>query len=199
MKGLQRTSGLPVREPSVWGKHRTEVTEATEGEGVVAKGLQRTSGLPERESSVWGKHRTEVTEATEGEVGEATEGGVMEGRRGRVRLRPNRDVEWWSGGVFSGSFSFSSSSFSYSSPSSSFVLVWRSSGVVRMMGEMMGGSLVSCEKQTTRRQRRRARGRLGGGLVAKGLRRTSGLPVREPGVWGKHRTEGNWDWWRKVP
>jgi hypothetical protein len=30
-KGLQRTSGLSVREPGLWGKHRTEVTEATEG------------------------------------------------------------------------------------------------------------------------------------------------------------------------
>ena len=67
VKGLQRTSGLPVREPGVWGKHRTEVIEATEGEGEVVKGLQRTSGLAEREPSVWGKHRTEVTEATEGE------------------------------------------------------------------------------------------------------------------------------------
>jgi len=44
-KGLQRTSGSPVREPGVWGKHRTEVTDATEGElGWVAKSLQRTSG-----------------------------------------------------------------------------------------------------------------------------------------------------------
>ena len=73
----------------MWGKHRTEVTEATEGEvGLVAEGLERTSGLPVREPGVWGKHRTEVTE-----------GEGMEGCRGRVRLRPNRDVEWWSGGV----------------------------------------------------------------------------------------------------
>jgi hypothetical protein len=65
--------------------------EATEGEvGLVAKGLQRTSGLSVREPGLWGKHRTEVTEATEEEG--------MEGCRGRVRLRPNRDVEWWSGG-----------------------------------------------------------------------------------------------------
>jgi hypothetical protein len=63
--------------------------EVTEGEGM--KGLERTSGLSVREPGVWGKHRTEVTEATEGEG--------MEGCRGRVRLRPNRDVEWWSGGV----------------------------------------------------------------------------------------------------
>jgi hypothetical protein len=31
-KGLQRTSGLAEREPGVWRKHRTEVTEVTEGE-----------------------------------------------------------------------------------------------------------------------------------------------------------------------
>ena len=66
--------------------------EATEGEvGLVAEGLERTSGLLVREPGVWGKHRTEVTEATEGEG--------MEGCRGRVRLRPNRDVGWWSVGV----------------------------------------------------------------------------------------------------
>ena len=123
--------------------------EATEGEvGLVAKGLERTSGLSVREPGLWGKHRTEATEE---------EG--MEGCRGRVRLRPNRDVECWSVGVFDRS--------SYSFSSSSFVLVCRSSGVVRMMG----GSLVSCEKQTTRQRRRaRARGRSGGGRsVAKGL------------------------------
>ena len=61
-----------VREPwAIRGKHRTEVTEATEGElEWVPESFSGTSGGSVREdASYWGKHRTEVTEATEGELG----------------------------------------------------------------------------------------------------------------------------------
>ncbi len=50
-----------VRESGQWGKHRTEVTEVTEGLGGHGGFRARIGPM--------GKHRTEVTEATEGACG----------------------------------------------------------------------------------------------------------------------------------
>ena len=48
-----------------WGKHRTEVTEVTEGEHYGEASV--TPWLMGGKRANWGKHRTEVTEVTEGE------------------------------------------------------------------------------------------------------------------------------------
>jgi hypothetical protein len=49
------------------GKHRTEVTEVTEGETACVRGFRWTWVMGEKHANP-GKHRTEVTEATEGET-----------------------------------------------------------------------------------------------------------------------------------
>jgi hypothetical protein len=57
----------PAREVAVRGKHRTEVTEATEaGAGSGAKSCSVNTVAPVQVVTDWEKHRTEVTEATEG-------------------------------------------------------------------------------------------------------------------------------------
>jgi hypothetical protein len=64
---LSVVSWASGREISFRGKHRTEVTEATEGDlGWVAKILSVTAWTFVREIGATEKHRTEVTEATEG-------------------------------------------------------------------------------------------------------------------------------------
>ena len=50
-----------------WGKHRTEVTEVTEGEHYGGE-ASVTPWLMGGKRANWGKHRTEVTEVTEGEL-----------------------------------------------------------------------------------------------------------------------------------
>ena len=50
-----------------WGRHRTEVTEVTEGEGVVDERFWMDGWLLGGKRANWGRRRTEVTEVTEGE------------------------------------------------------------------------------------------------------------------------------------
>jgi hypothetical protein len=53
-----------------WGKHRTEVTEVTEGEPALwTRGFGGHRWLMGEKHADWGKHRTEVTEVTEGGTG----------------------------------------------------------------------------------------------------------------------------------
>jgi hypothetical protein len=56
----------PGRETHASGKHRTEVTEGTEGDGLWRGVLWATPAAPGRKTRAGGKHRTEVTEGTEG-------------------------------------------------------------------------------------------------------------------------------------
>jgi hypothetical protein len=66
-KLLPGTAPAWVRESGETGKHRTEATEVTEGDGVGARNSYRDSaGLGARVRRR-GKHRTEVTEVTEGD------------------------------------------------------------------------------------------------------------------------------------
>ena len=69
-KAVQWTLAASGREARDRGKHRTEVTEVTEGDwGLVAKAVQWTLAASGREARDRGKHRTEVTEVTEGGLG----------------------------------------------------------------------------------------------------------------------------------
>jgi hypothetical protein len=57
---LVDVSGLPGEGHANRGKHRTEVTEATEGDWVGGELiLVDVSGLPGEGHANWGKHRTE--------------------------------------------------------------------------------------------------------------------------------------------
>jgi hypothetical protein len=59
-----------VRELREWEKHRTEVSEVTEGEWeLMAESFLVKAVASVRELREWGKHRTEVTEVTEGGIG----------------------------------------------------------------------------------------------------------------------------------
>jgi hypothetical protein len=59
-----------VRKRREGGKHRTEVTEVTEGKmGWMAESLLGNTVASVRERREGGKHRAEVTEVTEGEMG----------------------------------------------------------------------------------------------------------------------------------
>jgi hypothetical protein len=64
---------LPVRDHAFLRKHRTEVTEATEGNWKRGNGLGDMAASSAR-SRVSKKHRTEVTEATEGELEKGKKG-----------------------------------------------------------------------------------------------------------------------------
>jgi hypothetical protein len=53
-----------------WGEHRTEVTEATEGNwGLVDERAWVDPAASGRGTREWGEHRTEVAEVTEGDLG----------------------------------------------------------------------------------------------------------------------------------
>ncbi len=75
---------LPGENHANQGKHRTEVTEVTEGETGGGKLGWVSRWLPGENHANQGKHRTEVTEATEGEPEEGSWVGCLGGFRART-------------------------------------------------------------------------------------------------------------------
>jgi hypothetical protein len=82
----------PSARSRVSKKHRTEVTEATEGE--LEKGKWAGDmAAPSARSRVSKKHRTEVTEATEGELEKGKWAGDMAAPSARSRVSKKHRTE----------------------------------------------------------------------------------------------------------
>ena len=85
--------GLWARKTIQMREHRTEVTEATEGDGGCAGGwLAGQHGLWARKTIQMREHRTEVTEATEGDGGCAGGGLVDSMASGRERRSTSESI-----------------------------------------------------------------------------------------------------------